>query len=174
MKHLLIPVVLAAVLVGCGKPKPAVDIWAAAGSGNLEAIKQNLAAGIPVDAREPAGGSTPLIVAALFGRTEAATLLIQKGAKMNARKDDGATALHVAAFFCQPDTVQLLLDKGADVAAKNSAGATPLDLVSGELTPELQHAYVYIAGYLHMPIDLEAIKRGRPEMAERLRNAAGK
>ena len=174
MKQLLISVILTTMLVGCGKPKPAVDIWAAAGSGNLEAIKQNLAAGIPVDAREPAGGSTPLIVAALFGRTEAAALLLQKGAKIDARKNDGATALHVAAFFCQPDTAQLLLDKGADVAAKNNSGATPLDLVSGELTPELQNSYVYIAGYLHMPLDLQAIKRGRPEMAERLRNAAGK
>jgi ankyrin repeat protein len=174
MKQLLIPVLLAAMLVGCGKPKPAVDIWAAAGSGTLEALKQNLATGINVDAREPAGGSTPLIVAALFGRTEAATLLIQKGANINARKNDGATALHVAAFFCQPDTVQLLLDKGAGVSAKNNSDATPLDLVSGELTPELQNAYVYIAGYLHMPLDLEAIKRGRPEMAERLRNARDK
>jgi ankyrin repeat protein len=174
MKLLLIPILLVALLVGCGKPKPAVDIWAAAGAGNLEAIKQNLAAGVLVDAREPAGGSTPLIVAALFGRTGAASLLLQKGAKIDARKNDGATALHVAAFFCQPDTAQLLLDKGADVTAKNNSGATPLDLVSGELTPELQNVYVYLAGYLHMPLDLEAIKRGRPEMAQRLRNASGK
>ena len=174
MKQLLIPVLLAAMLVGCGKPKPAMDIWVAAGSGNLEAIKQNLAAGVLVDAREPAGGSTPLIVAALFGRTEAAALLLQNGAKIYARKNDGATALHVAAFFCQPETAQLLLDKGADMAAKNNSGATPLDLVSGEWTQELQNVYVYIAGYLHMPLDLEAIKRGRPEMAQRLRNASGK
>ena len=171
MKQLLIPILLAVMVAGCGKPKPAVDIWAAAGSGNLEALKQNLAAGIKVDAREPSGGSTPLMVAALFGRTEAATLLLQKGAKLEARNNDGATALHVAAFFCQPDTAQLLLDKGADITAKNNSGATPLDLVSGEFTPELQNIYVYIAGSLHMPLNLEAIKRGRPEMAERLRKA---
>ena len=174
MKQLLVLVLLATMLGGCSKPKPAVDIWAAAGAGNLEAIKQNLAVGVLVDAREPAGGSTPLIVAALFGRTESAALLLQKGAKIDARKNDGATALHVAAFFCQPDTAQLLLDKGADVTAKNNSGATPLDLVSGEFTPELQNVYVYLAGYLHMPLDLEAIKRGRPEMAQRLRNASGK
>jgi len=113
------------------------------------------------------------MVAALFGRTEAATLLLQKGAKLDARNNDGATALHVAAFFCQPDTAQLLLDKGASVTAKNNSGATPLDLVSGEFTPELRDIYVYIAGSLHLPLNLEAIKRGRPEMVERLRKAGG-
>ena len=109
MKKLLILATVAAMLVGCGKTKPAVDIWTAVGTGNIVAIKQNLAAGIDVNANEPTGGSTPLMIAALFGRTEAATLLIQKGAKIDAKKYDGATALHVAAFFCQPETAQLLL-----------------------------------------------------------------
>lgn len=173
MKQFLMPILLVVLLAGCGKPKPTVDIWAAAGAGNLEALKQNLAAGVNVDAREPVGGSTPLIIAALFGQTEAASLLLQQGAKIDARKNDGATALHVAVFFCRPETAQLLLDKGADASAKNSAGAKPLDLVSGEFTPELQNVYVYLAGYLRIPLDLEQTKRDRPAMAELLRKAGG-
>src|ERR1700690_2371493 len=160
MKKLIMPSIVAAILVGCGKPKPAVDIWTAVATGDIAAVQQNLAAGTDINGKEPAGGSTPLMVAALLGRTEAATLLIQKGARLDAKNNDGSTALHVAAFFCQPETAQLLLDKGADVNAKNNRGETPLDLVSGELTPDLQNAYVYIAGYLHVPLDLEKIRRG--------------
>jgi hypothetical protein len=51
---------------------PTVDIWTAAAQGNLEAIKQHLSAGTDVDAKEPTGGSTPLMIAALVGQTDAA------------------------------------------------------------------------------------------------------
>ena len=171
MKKLLLPVIAAALLIGCGKPKPAMDIWTASARGDVVAIRQNLDAGTDINARQPDGGSTPLMAAAMFGQTEAAKLLIQKGARTDARNNDGATALHLAAFFCQPDTAQLLLDKGADVSAKDNRGQTPLDTVSGPWTPELQNVYVYISGYLHITLDLEKIKRERPGMVELLRKA---
>ena len=41
------------------------------------------------------------------------------------------------------------------------------------MTPELQNVYVYLAGYLHIPLDLEKLKRDRPAMAELLRKAGG-
>ena len=69
-------VALFAVLGFTGLPSEAaeetVDIWKAASKGNIEAIKQHLEAGTDVDAKESPGGSTPLLVAAVFGRTEAA------------------------------------------------------------------------------------------------------
>jgi ankyrin repeat protein len=170
-KKILIPIIATALLIGCGKPKPAIDIWTASAKGDVAAIKQNLAAGTDINAKQSADGSTPLMVAALFGQTEAAQFLVQKGAKTDARNNEGATALHLAAFFCQPETAQLLVDRGADENAKNNRGETPLDTVSGPWTPDLQNVYVYIAGYLHITLDLEKIKRGRPEMAEMLRKA---
>jgi hypothetical protein len=170
MKKFLPFAVLTAVLItGCGKPKPAVDIWTAAGTGNIPALTEHLAARTDLNAREPAGGNTPLMLSAMFGQTEAARLLIGKGAKVDVKNNDGSTALHIAAFFCQLETAGLLLDKGADVNAKNNAGQTPLDTVIGKWTPDLERIYVYIAGSLHTQFDLERIKRDRPAMAELLR-----
>jgi hypothetical protein len=49
------------VLVGCG---PSVDIWTAADKGNIEAVKQHIAAGTDLDAKMQ-GGHTPLLYATL-------------------------------------------------------------------------------------------------------------
>jgi hypothetical protein len=152
------------------KPQPPdTDIWTAAGIGNLEAIKQHVEAGTDVNAKEPAGGSTPLIVAALFDQVEAAKLLIEKGANINARNNDGATALHVAAFFCRYKTVKLLLNKSADVNAKNIREETPLDTVAGEWSQELEGIYKWIAELLQLQLDIERIKTARPKIAALLR-----
>jgi len=55
MKHLLITTIAAVLLVGCG---PSVDIWTAAKEGNIEAVKQHLANGADVNAKNM-GGWTP-------------------------------------------------------------------------------------------------------------------
>jgi|TARA_B110000263_G_scaffold239328_1_gene241449 hypothetical protein len=47
MKHLLTTTIAAVVLVRCG---PSVDIHQAAHNGNIEAVKQHLAAGANVNA----------------------------------------------------------------------------------------------------------------------------
>jgi ankyrin repeat protein len=47
MKHLLLTTIAAVLLVGCG---PSVDIHQAAYDGNIEAVKQHLAAGANVNA----------------------------------------------------------------------------------------------------------------------------
>jgi ankyrin repeat protein len=173
MEKLLLPILAAAILLGCAKQKPAIDIWTAAGTGNIEAIKQHLAGGTDLNAQEPSGGATPLLAAALYGQTEAARLLIEKNAKLETKNNDGATPLLVAVFFCQPETLKLLLEKGADVHAKNNRSQTSLDTVAGPWSPELESAYVYLAGMLQMKLDLEKIKRVRPELADLLRKHGG-
>jgi len=52
MKHLLLTTIAAVVLVGCG---PSVDIWTAANNGKIEAVKQHLAAGTDVNAKNDNG-----------------------------------------------------------------------------------------------------------------------
>ena len=88
MKHLLLTTIAAMVLVGCG---PSVDIHQAAMYGNIEAVKQHLAAGTDVNAKNEWGDgeSTPLHYAAFNGQKEIAELLIAKGADVNAKDGIG-------------------------------------------------------------------------------------
>jgi ankyrin repeat protein len=168
-------ILVIALLIGCGQTaqstaeEQTVDIWTAAATGNLEAIKQHVSAGTDLNAKEPAGGSTPLMVAALFDQAEAAELLIEKGANINVRNNDGGTALHNAAFFCRTRTVKLLLSKDADVNAKNSREETPLDIVAGKWSQDLEGIYKWIAELLQLQLDIERIKATRPKIAALLR-----
>jgi len=180
MKKVNTWMLVVALLVTCANLRklaaaaPDVDIWKAAASGNIEAIKQHLEAGTDVNARELAGGGTPLLVAATFGRAEAARLLIEKGANVNATSNDGATALHGAAFFCHTEIVKLLLGNGAVVDAKNIRGETPLDAVAGQWSQELEGIYKWLAELWKLQLDLERIKTARPKVAALLRKAEAK
>ena len=57
MKQLLITIA-AVVLVGCGQSVPDIDINLAASTGDIEAVKQYLAGGVDVNAKDEV--STPL------------------------------------------------------------------------------------------------------------------
>ena len=81
MKHLLLTTIAAVVLVGCGPPKPPdISIHYAAGEGNIEAVKQHLAAGADVNANNRFD-STPLDWAITSKQTEIADLLRKHGGK---------------------------------------------------------------------------------------------
>ncbi|NLF08448.1 MAG: hypothetical protein GX594_10785 [Pirellulaceae bacterium] len=60
-------------------------------------------------------------------------LLLDKGAKVNARSKSGSTALHTAALQGGIEVVRLLLEEGADPNVKNDQGQTPLHFaISGD------------------------------------------
>ena len=74
-------------------------------------------------------GATALHRAALFGRADVMTVLLEHGeANVAARDEDGWTALHWAAQAGKAAVVTRLLKHGADAAAKDKAGQTPRDL----------------------------------------------
>lgn len=87
------------------KVAPKIDIHAAVVSGNIEAIRQHIAAGTDINQKDTMGGSSPLITACFYVQKEIAKLLINAGADINFQNNDGSTALHVAAFFCKPEMV---------------------------------------------------------------------
>jgi ankyrin repeat protein len=172
MKRLLLPIIAASILVGCGSKEPVVDIWTAAASGNSSAIKQHVASGTDIDAQDPAGGSSALIVAALYGQAEVVKILVENGASLDFKNNDGSTALHVAAFFCHPEIVKILLDQGADRSVKNSYGQIPLETVSGEWNSDLEGIYKMVAGMWKLELDLERIRAVRPQVADLIRQHA--
>ena len=150
MKHLLLTTIAAVLLVGCGESQqsspapeaktvaeasqpeppttkaPDISILDAAKAGDIETVKQHLAAGTDVDAKDKYG-RTPLHLAPGSGHKEIAELLIAKGADVNAKSKYGVTPLHYAAGNGHKEIAELLIDKGADVDAKADNGITPLD-----------------------------------------------
>ena len=62
---------------------------------------------------------------------QAAMVLIEQGADLNARNDAGDTPLHFAVLHCfsYPEVILKMLEKGADLRAKNYADETPEGLV---------------------------------------------
>ena len=147
MKQLLITI-SAVVLVGCGPTVPDISITTASWHGNIEVVKQHLAAGTDLNAKDMHGNAS-LHHAAERGHKEIVELLIANDADVNVKEKN--TPIHKAAMNGHKDIAELLIANGADVnaksfdnnqllrtmalgmypawAEKNSAGLTPLHLV---------------------------------------------
>ena len=147
--------------------KSDVDIHAAVLNSNIEGIKKYIASGADINIKEPMGGSTPLISAAVFNKPEAAKLLIDAGAKLNIKNNDGSTALHSAAFFGRTDIVKMLVDAGIDQSIKNNFGATALQSVEGpyeQLVP-LYKQLQRDLGPLGFQLNMDELEDRRAEIA---------
>jgi len=72
------------------------------------------------------GGMTPLLFAARDERLEAARVLVDAGADLDAADPNGMTPLLMALTNNSLAVAQLLIDKGADVHAADGYGRTPL------------------------------------------------
>ena len=114
MKQLL-TTIAAVLLVGCGQSVPDISIHEAAATGNIQAVKQHLAAGVDVNGWGDKGNeATPLYYAAQSGHKEIAELLIANDADVNLRSgmiiktEDG--------------------DAGEQMAQKSMNNRTPLDM----------------------------------------------
>jgi len=150
---------------------PDIDIHTAVLSGNKEALLQHIKAGTNLNERDPFGGSSPLISAAVFGKTEEAKILIDAGADLNFQNNDGSTALHSAAFFCRPEIVKMLLDKGADKNITNKFGATAYVSVAGPFE-EVKPTYDVmgkVLGPMGLKLDYAYIEKTRPQIATLLK-----
>lgn len=150
---------------------PDMDIHTAVVNGNVEVLKLHLGAGTDINAKDPFGGSSPLISACLFGKTEMAKILIDAGADLNFRNNDGSTPLHTAAFFCRPELVALLLKKGANKSIKNKYGQTAYETVAGSFT-DVEKVYDMLGkmlGPMGLKLDYAYLEKTRPEIAAMLK-----
>lgn len=164
------------ILASCGTSTekkiaaPEVDLQTAVITNNLEAIKGHIEAGSDLNAKDPFGGSSPLITAAVFDKPEATKLLLDAGADINFQNNDGSTALISAAFFGRPEIVQLLLEKGADKTIKNKYGTTALDNVSAPFAA-VKDVYDIMGSSLEpmgLKLDYAYLEKIRPEIAKML------
>tara|TARA_R110002126_G_scaffold124451_3_gene266451 strand:+ start:29888 stop:30481 length:594 start_codon:yes stop_codon:yes gene_type:complete len=147
--------------------KPSMDIHAAVLTGNLEAVKQHIEAGSDINQKEAMSGSTPLMSAATFNKTEIAKALINADADLTIKNNDGGTALHTAAFFGRIEIVQLLIDAKADKTVRNNFGATPREIVMTDFA-QMKPIYEMLTQQLQpmgFTLDFDELQKARPVVA---------
>ncbi len=172
----LIAAILVATLItplpvrGQDTPAPSVSLHLAALQGDIDAVRQHLKAGSDLNAKD-AFGSSPLVIAATFGRTGVAKALIEAGAELEVRNNDAATPLHIAAFLCHAEIVESLLDHDANRHLRDDYGNTAFDAVAGPFG-DVKDIYDRLRmglGPLGLRLDEERIKRTRPWITKMLR-----
>jgi ankyrin repeat protein/peptidoglycan/LPS O-acetylase OafA/YrhL len=142
------------------------NLWSAIKAGDVAGTELYLAKPGSLTNLHAAFSITPLSWAAIWGRTNIVTLLLDHGADVNARDRDGTTALHSAAFFGRDTVVALLLQRGADPGAASDAGETPERSASSDFgTVE------FIGGLLGVPVDKPTMQPGRERAVAILRSA---
>ena len=96
----------------------------------LEIAKLLITYGYNVRRKKKVSGITALHLAAEFGDVDIAELLIEHGAKINAKSCQGVTPLHFAARWGHISTMKLLVLRGADICVPiNVLDNTGLELM---------------------------------------------
>ena len=140
------------------------DLWSAARTGNLQAIKRYIEEGGDINALDNGFRLSAMSWGALHGQTEIVQFLIKNGADVNIKSGDGATPLHSAAFLGRIDVAKLLLENGADIKARNNDGATPVDVLSVDW-----ETTAFVCSLIGIDIEeaeIAVMKKGRNEIAK--------
>ena len=95
---------------------------------DMELFKHLILHGANIHARDNFDGTPLHLAAAHQTNLEAANILIQRGADVNAITFEGNTPLHIAAIRNNPSMCEILPQKGANCHAKNRYGQTALDI----------------------------------------------
>jgi uncharacterized protein len=106
-----------------------LDVFEAAALGKTRQLQHLLGSDRELARSRAADDFTALHYAAFFGGPEAARLLVENGADVNAYADNelGVHPLNSAVAAGRGETVELLLEAGADPNAPTRSGHTPLD-----------------------------------------------
>ncbi len=109
-----------------------LDVFTAAALGKIDALQEALATGPDVARQLSYDGWTPLHLAAFFGRTEAARVLLDAGAPLAAesRNSNRNTPLHAATAGRHSELALMLIERGAPADGKDGGGHTPLHIAA--------------------------------------------
>lgn len=108
----------------------------------VAAVARPDAADVATTYAPPGPGTTLLHEAVVHGRADAARLLLDRGAAVDARTPGGLTALLAALVFDHAHLVPLLLERGADPRAVLRNGATAAHVAVHRGRPEVAHALI--------------------------------
>ncbi|VEN54035.1 unnamed protein product, partial [Callosobruchus maculatus] len=99
--------------------------------GDLPAVQQHLEANqLSVNVRGQ-GGKTAMQVAAHQGYVNLVRFLLEKGASVNARDNDGDTCLHYATFGNRPEILELFCQQpGVELNLQNRSGCSALHIAA--------------------------------------------
>ena len=114
-----------AVTSAAEAPKVDESLFWAAFAGNAARVKELVATGVDVNARD-SDGSTGLMLASGNGHREAAQALLEAKADVNLKNTNGSTALLMALAGGHGEVAGLLAGAGAALDARTNDGATAL------------------------------------------------
>ncbi|XP_074119384.1 ankyrin repeat domain-containing protein 35 isoform X3 [Sminthopsis crassicaudata] len=121
-------------IFSCSSSQVAVEKWNRRDQKLLEAVQRGDVNRVAVLASRKnarptkldSHGQSPFHLAASKGLTECLSVLLDNGAEINSKNEDGSTALHLATISCQPQCVKVLLQHGANEDAVDGENRSPL------------------------------------------------
>jgi ankyrin repeat protein/L-ascorbate metabolism protein UlaG (beta-lactamase superfamily) len=119
------------ILLSLAAGVAAGEIHEAVRGGNIQAVRQLVAADRSVLAAKDSDGSPPLNIAAQAGNLEMTKLLLDLGADVTIGDNENSNALHVAAIGANTAVIDLLLAKGVDVNSADVNGMTAVLFAGG-------------------------------------------
>ena len=136
MKSLLVSIVVAVLLVGCGESRPHRPEWESQHSTTPPESKSTEPIAEATQPEPPTAKAPDISIhdAAEKGNIEASKQHLADGVDVNAKKKGGGTPLHAAAT---KEIAELLIAEGAGVNVKNRIGRTPLHNADNKEIAEL-------------------------------------
>ena len=109
------------------------DVYSYTGNGDVDKLRLALAYGNnSTELYSDEHGCIALHIAALEGHIECMRELLDRGADIESKSNDGYTTLMITALESHIECMRELLDRGADIESKSNKGSTPLMLAASE------------------------------------------
>ena len=106
-----------------------MDLWQAAGRGDLTKVRRLFDEGARLDWQNPShNGTNSMHHACQFDQQAVTEWLVSKGLDMKLTDFEGNTPVHVAAMYGHAEILRYLRASGGSIDTQNKLGETPLDI----------------------------------------------